>query len=316
MNDRIGAIKKRLPLIAKTLHCCKERYYIFLGKHYPEKLIKVWYKHKFKREIDLINPKTIDEKINWMKLHSDISLWTKCADKIEVRKFVAERGLGHILNTIYGVYESADDIDFDALPESFVLKSSNGGGGKQVLIVKNKKDLNIRQTQRILNGWLKEEVGYRYYEPQYFAIKPRIIVEKYLKPDEGDGSLKDYKINCFDGNAYSVVLCSERILNDSVFFSVYDLEWNWKPNCIQKKYRSNVVYPKPNSLKEMIEYSHILSKGIPFVRMDWYEINGKPILSEMTFTPGGGFQHLYSNEYQLELGDQLSLPSISRNKGK
>lgn len=312
MNNKLEAIKKRIPLIAKLLHHCKEGFYIFLGKHYPETLIKIWYKHKNKRNIDLINPKTLDEKINWMKLHSDISLWTKCADKIEVRKYIEERGLGHVLNTMYGVYERAEDIDFDALPESFVLKTSNGGGGKQVLIVKNKADLNISETRKLLKGWLKQEVGYRYYEPQYFDIKPRIIAEKYLQPDDGEGALNDYKINCFDGKAYSIVLCSERKFNDSVFFSVYDLDWNLHTDCILNEYRTSIVYPKPVSLEKMIEYSSILAKGIPFVRIDWYEIKGEPIISEMTFTPSGGFQHLYSYDYLLELGEQLTLPSVCR----
>ena len=308
MNDKTETIKKRLPLIAKLLHCCKERYYIFLGKHCPEKLIKVWYKQKHNRDIDLINPKTIDEKINWMKLNSDISLWTKCADKVEVRKFVEERGFGHVLNSIYGVYDSVEDIDFDSLPDSFVLKTTNGGGGKQVFIVKNKTELNIVRTRKLLNGWLKQEVGYRYYEPQYFTIKPRIIAEKYLQPDKGYGSLNDYKINCFDGKAYSVVLCSDRKLKGSVSFSVYDLDWNLHPDCILDKYRTDTIYPKPDSLEKMIEYSSILAKGIPFVRIDWYEIKGEPIISEMTFTPAGGFQHLFSYDYLLELGEQLTLP--------
>ena len=316
MNDKVESIKKRFPLTANLLHGCRERYYVFLGKHLPERLIKAWYKQIYKRDIDLINPKTIDEKINWMKLHSDISLWTKCADKVEVRKFIEERGLGHVLNTIYGVYDRVEDIDFESLPDSFVLKASNGGGGKQVLIVKDKSELNICDTRKLLNRWLKQEVGYRYYEPQYFPIRSRIIAEKYLQPDEGNGSLNDYKIYCFDGKAYNVVLCSDRKLNDTVSFSVYDLDWNLHPDCIMNQYRTNIVYPKPCSLEKMIEYSGILAKGIPFVRIDWYEIKGEPIISEMTFTPAGGFLHRYSYNYLLELGDQLSLPSVSKNDDK
>lgn len=308
MSDKVETIKKRFPLIAKLLHACKEWYYVFLGKHFPEKLIKVWYKQKYKRDINLINPKTIDEKINWMKLHSDISLWTKCADKVEVRKFIEERGLGHVLNTNYGVYDRVEDIDFDSLPDSFVVKTSNGGGGKQVLIVKEKSELIITETRKLLNRWLKQEVGYRYYEPQYFSIKPRIIAEKYLQPDDGGECLIDYKVNCFDGKAYSIVLCSDRKLNDSVFLSVYDLDWNLHPNCILGKYRTDVVYPKPSSFEKIIKYSSILSKGIPFVRIDWYEIKGEPIISEMTFTPAGGYQYFFSYEYLLELGEQMTLP--------
>lgn len=310
MNDKVETIKKRFPQIAKLLHGCMEWYYVFLGKHFPEKLIKVWYKQKYKRDIDLVNPKTIDEKINWMKLHSDISLWTKCADKVEVRKFIEERGLGHVLNTIYGVYDRAEDIDFDSLPDSFVLKTSNGGGGKQVLIVKKKAELKISETRKLLNRWLKQEVGYIYYEPQYFGIKPRIIAEKYIKPECNEVSLVDYKFHCFNGEVTSVLLCSDRELNESVHYSVYDMGWNLHPKNVIEKYRTNQTYPKPFSFEKMIEFSRVLSKGIPYVRIDWYDVNGNPVFSEMTFTPAGGFQHAYSCEYLEELGRYLDLKQV------
>ena len=301
-------IKKLFPKTWGLFHNCKERYYLFLGKHFPKKLVKVWYKQIHNTEIDLVNPRTIDEKINWMKFHSDLSIWSRCADKYEVRHYVEECGLGHVLNEIYGVYDRAEDIDFDALPDSFVLKTTNGGGGKQVLLVKDKAKLDVNRTRKLLRGWLKQKAGYRYYEPQYFPIKPRILAEKYLLPNPGESSLNDYKITCFDGKAYDVVLCSDRKLNESVCFSVYNLDWQLRTNCIAPDYSTDVVFPKPRSFEKMIAYSNILSKGIPFVRIDWYEINGEPILSEMTFTPGGGFQRLFTDEHARELGDQLKLP--------
>lgn len=300
-------IKKRFPRISKILHSCRERYYLFLGKYYPKKLIKVWYKLVYNRNINLVNPRTLDEKINWMKLHSDLSLWVRCADKYTVRQYVEEHGLGHLLNKIYGVYEKVDDIDFDAFPQSFVLKTTNGGGGKNVLIVKNKNNLDLDKTKEQLSEWLKQDVGYRYYEPHYTKIKPRIIAEKFLKPNNNDVSLVDYKFNCFDGRVYSVFLCSDRVFNNSVHYSVYDLDWNILPQNITSKYRTDKVYPKPASFNKMIEYSRILSKGIPYVRIDWYEIDNEPVFSEMTFTPGGAFQHFYSDDYLNELGDQLHL---------
>lgn len=301
-------IKNQFPGMWKMMHNQRERYYTFLGKHFPEKLIRARYKQAFNREIDLVNPKTFDEKINWLKLYSDTSLWSKCADKYEVRHYVEGRGLGHVLNEIYGVYDSVEVIDFDKLPDSFVLKATNGGGGKEVLIVKDKRDLDISQTKKLLQGWLIKKVGYSYYEPHYFTIKPRIIAEKYLKPHDGDASLIDYKFNCFDGKAYSVFLCSDRKFNESVHCSVYDLDWNVRPSCITSKYATDIVYPKPHSLEKMIEYSNILSKGIPYVRVDWYEINGEPVLSEMTFTSSAGFHRACSYEYEIELGNQLKLP--------
>lgn len=302
MNKKL---KQRFPWLCGRLHECREAYYMFLGKHFPERLIRIWYKHVYKVGINLDNPQTIDEKINWMKLHSDTSLWTRCADKYEVRRYVEEHGLGFTLNELYGVYDDAFEIDFDALPQSFVIKSTNGGGGKAVLIVEDKSTIDYASVRKKINGWLKEKVGCRYYEPQYMKMKPRLLVEKYLSPSQGEASLVDYKFNCFNGQAYSVFLCSDRKFYDSVHYSIYDLDWNLHPDSIVPGYRTEKVYPKPSSLDKMIEYSNILSEGIPFVRVDWYEIDGKPVFSEMTFTPGGAFQHFYSKEYLLELGSKI-----------
>lgn len=304
-----STLKKFFPRGMAALHSCREAYYNYLGKHYPEQLIRTWYKNLYHIPINLTSPQTIDEKVNWMKLYADMSLWTRCADKYEVRKYVEERGLSFTLNEIYGVYETPEEIDFEALPNSFVIKTTNGGGGKAVLIVKDKNTMNVDDTIRKLNQWLKMEVGYRYYEPHYFKIKPRLLIEKYLSPNEGEESLVDIKLNCFDGEVYSVFLCSDRV-NGKVHYSVYDLGWNLYPEKILSAYRTDKFYPQPKSFNKMIEYSRILSKGIPYVRVDWYEIEGKPVFSELTFTPGGGFQHFYSNDYLLELGRQMKLTDI------
>ena len=258
--------------------------------------------------MDLSHPRDIDEKTSWMKLHADMSLWTRCADKYEVRSYVEECGLGFTLNKIFGVYEHAEEINFNDLPQQFVIKTTNGGGGKNVLIVTDKTTLDIAQTIKILNHWLAEEVGYRYYEPHYINIKPRLIIEKYLKPNFGETSLIDYKFNCFDSKVYSIFMCSDRKFNESVCYSVYDLDWKLYPEKMKEKYRTNKTYERPRSLEKMIAYSKVLSKGIPYVRVDWYEINGEPVFSEMTFTPGGGFQNFYTDDFRLELGQQMRLP--------
>ena len=300
-------IKQKFPRFSAWLHNRREDYYIFLGKHAPVRLLKIWYKHVFKEDINLEHPQTIDEKINWMKLHSDMSLWSRCADKYEVRNYVKEHGLEFVLNDIYGVYDNADEIDFASLPQSFVIKSTNGGGSKAVLVVKDKDTLDLDLTRKQINGWLKKDVAHRYYEPHYLGIKPRLLVEKRLLPNPGEPSLVDYKVYCFHGQAYSVLVCSDRKFKETVHLSTYDLDWNPLPESIVKEYRPDKFYPRPSSLEKMIEYSNVLSEGIPFVRVDWYEIDGKPVFSEMTFTPGGAFQSFHSQEYRLELGNQLNL---------
>lgn len=302
-----NTLKRVFPRGMKMLHDCRESYYIFLGKHNPEKLIKTWYKDLYHEQINLTNPQTIDEKVNWMKLHADMSLWTRCADKYEVRKYVEEHGLSFTLNEIYGLFDRAEDINYKLLPQCFVVKTTNGGGGKNVLIVKDKSSLNVDKATKTLNRWLRDEMWDRYYEPHYKKIKPRLLVEKYLEPPVGEYSLVDVKINCFDGKAYSVFLCSDRHFNEGVHYSVYDLDWRLCPDKIKSEYRTDKIYPKPKSFEKMIDYSQTLSRGIPYVRVDWYEIEGEPVFGEMTFTPAGGFQSFYTREYLLELGHQMTI---------
>lgn len=305
-------VKTHFPAFFSLLHKSKESYYSFLGHYFPEKLLKDWYKAIFHEDINLDAPRNICEKICWMKLHADTSLWTRCADKYAVRKYVEERGLGSTLNELYGVYEDATEINFDLLPEQFVLKTNNGGGGNNVIIVQSKPTLNIKGTANQLNGWLKHKIGYRWVEPHYRGIKPLVIAEKYLQPEAEESSLLDYKFYCFDGRVHSVFFCSDRSFGESVHYSTYDLDWHYQPEKTISKYRTDKIYAKPRSLDKMIEYSSILSKGIPFVRVDWYEIDGEPVFGEMTFTPGGGFLQFHSMDYLIELGDQLILPPAIR----
>lgn len=302
-------LKRIMPTwLINFLRYIKARYYLYLGKHNPQLLIEKLYYEHYGRKIDLENPKDIDEKVNYMKLFSDTTLWSECADKWLVRDYVKARGLGHTLNEVYGVYDRAEDIDFDSLPMSFVIKTTNGGGGNSVLIVKNKAELDITKTIKQLNNWLKIPMGYKYAETHYNRILPRLIVEKLLVNNSNSTSLLDYKFNCFDGQVYSIFFCSDREFGKSVCYSVYDLDWNIYPEKMKAKYRTDKVFPCPTSLKKMIEYSKQLSLGIPYVRVDWYEVNGEPIFGELTFTPAGGFQSFYSDKYLLELGDLCNIP--------
>lgn len=296
-----------MPRLFHLLHALREKYYCFLGHYFPKTLVKVWYKHLYGTDIDLINPKNIDEKINWLKFHGDIALWTRCADKYEVRKFVEEKGLGHTLNDLYGVYDTVDEIDFDILPKQFVIKATNGGGKKSVLIVENKDALDVKKTRKELNRWLKINPSYRYFEPQYKNIRPRLIIEKYLCPNAGEKSLLDYKMFCCNGKPEYTMLCSNRMENHIVSFSIYDDKWNLHHEYVDKKYATDIVYPKPANFQTMIEYSKILSEGMPFVRVDWYEVDGKLIFGELTFTPFSGFMLALINGFREILGDKTNL---------
>lgn len=311
-----GFVKGYFPFIFNLLKKLRQRYYVYLGKHNPRLLIEKLYFNYYHRKINLENPKDIDEKVNYLKLYGDTKLWSLCADKYEVRKYVEKLGLGHTLNEVYGVYNSPEEINIDSLPDSFVIKTTNGGGGNSVMIVKDKSSFNYKQAVKTLRKWMKIPMGYKYGEKHYNSIKPRLIVEKLLSQEDSEKSLVDYKFNCFDGKAYSIVCLYDREFGKQVFKMVYDLDWNSHPETLCTKFGVELKSSKPKSLKEMIRYSEILSKGIPYVRVDWYEIDEKPVFGEMTFTPCGGFQTDYTREFLEELGDQMDISTIIKNNDR
>lgn len=280
---------------------------VFIGRISPRLQIEFNYRIYFSRPINLKNPHNICEKICWMNLYGDTSLWSRCSDKYLVREFVQERGLGFTLNTLLGVYEKAEDINFDDMPSKFVLKGNNGGGHKAIMIINDKTKIDNKRVCKTVNQWLKLKDFERHAECHYKKIRPLIIAEKYLEHKDNESSLVDYKFYCFNGKVHSILLCTDRDDN-GVNLSSYDLEWNLHPENMDEKHRANVIHPKPKSLEKMIKYSEIMSAGIPFVRVDWYEIDDEPVFGELTFTPACGFLYYHSMNYLCELGEKCVLP--------
>lgn len=296
-------------MIKKIARGLRDRYYVSVGKKDPVRLAKMLFKKYHGREMNLVHPVELGEKINWLKFYSDTEKWSELTDKYAVRRYVSDLGLGHTLNELYGVYDRVEDVDFDALPTAFVLKSTNGGDGKNVLIVKDKKVLDIPLVRKQLQKWFAKPFGLASAEPHYLSITPRVIAEKYLQPQaEGDVSLVDYKFYCLDGKVYSVFLCCDRG-GEQASYAFYDREWAFLPGKILPEFESKTVYPKPESFDEMIAYSEVLAKGFPVVRVDWYEIGGKPVFGEMTFTPAAGYLFRFTQEYLVEMGGRVTLPS-------
>lgn len=268
------------------------------------------YKKTFEKNINWNNPKTLIEKIYWMQLYTDTSLWTLCADKYAVRQFVKDKGCEPALNTLYGKWDNPNQINWDELPQSFVLKTNNACG--QVLLVKDKNKLNIPKTINKLNNWLDSKYGYRDAQFHYTKIKPCIIAEKLLENDDDDSvNLIDYKVWCLNGKPESIIVVHSRTKN-SLLITVFDLEWNnitnYAVNNTHKRY-SNIDIPKPHSLSEMIKLAEKLSEGIPQVRIDFYEINRKPVFGEMTFTTGFG---ALSSDYYDYFGSKIDLTKIKK----
>lgn len=304
-------IRKILKVVLYPIVWLRRKYLIHklhtLGERDPKKLAEHLYRAAMKKDLDWNNPQDLSEKINWMKFNTDTTLWTECADKFKVREYVNNKGLDNILVKLYGVWDNVDDIDFDKLPDSFVLKTNHACG--TVLLVEDKTKLDIKATRKKLSDWLNIKMGIDTAEPHYLEIKPLIIAEEYLKLKSGE-SIVDYKLYTVKGETELVMVCSERKIGVGSKISLYDQYWNFCPERLGECHANDNVakIPQPKSFEKMKEYARILCKDFPFVRMDFYDIDGKVYFGEMTFTPKGGYCSTLTNEEQLRIGNKIQLP--------
>lgn len=276
----------------------------------PKKLADYLYYKLTHRHINWSCPKDINEKIQWLKFYGDTSLWPICADKLAVRDFVQERGCGDLLVKLYGSWEKAEDITWNSLPNKFVMKVNNGSG--DVLICNNKANLDINEETKKFASLLDIKFGSLFAEPHYNLIKPSIICEELLDCHSQSiktTSLVDYKFFCFDGKPTYVWTCYNRTPK-SVEVALYDLDWNYHPekSVFTNFYKkANILLPKPVCFEEMFHAASLLSKGFPQVRIDFYEVNGKPYFGEMTFTSEGGYMIFFTQKFLDELGSYVKL---------
>lgn len=284
----------------------RKRYY---ARHNHEKLLRLRFLERFGREPDLENPLTRNEKVLWMLLHADTSRWSVLADKYRVREYVESCGLGWMLNEQYGVWESADAIDFDSLPDQFVMKTNNGYG--DVKIVTDKRSADLEAIRRQFAHDLKRRFGLMTGEHHYLHIPPRILAEKLLVPDTPEEGLVDYKIYCFDGEPRYCVVVYDRITPADTTEELYELpEWKDRNREIldfDRKPRHRFV-PRPRSLDTMLDAARRLSAGFPLMRVDLYEIGGRPVFGELTLSPASGMDLTYGEEFQREMGAWITLP--------
>ena len=278
----------------------------------PRRISQWKYFLRFGKRADLQNPKNLNEKILWLLHCTDTSKWTELSDKYRVRKYVEDCGLGHLLVKLYGVYDSVDAVDFDQLPQSFVLKTNNGCG--TVILVDDKERLDWESVKSTLNKWLKIPFGVMSAEPHYRRIKPCIIAEEYLKEDSSvSTSLIDYKVWCFDGKpAYVFTACNRNTESNEVDFGLYDVDWKSRKELLKvnAKTKNKIMIPKPRHLDEMLEAAKILSQGFPVLRVDLYHVNGKVYFGELTFTSHGGLMPNYTQECLDMMGNKVTLPTL------
>ena len=257
----------------------------------------------FGRSINWNQPRDLNEWINYFAFCTDTSLWVKCADKYAVREYVKSKGLEHILVPLFGKWDKAEDIDFDQLPNEFVMKPNNGS--YDAVIVKDKAKIHVEEVRLKMKNALTAHFGYESGEIHYLKMSPCIIAEQLLKTDNIHG-LTDYKIWCFYGKPYAFFVCCDRDNQaHQVHYDYYTLDWQRHPEKMAEAYRHDIVLPKPKNLEKMIQYASKLSEGIPQVRVDFYNIDGIVYFGEMTFTCNQGRIPFYTQQTLNDLGLQL-----------
>lgn len=273
----------------------------------PKLQIELLFYYYHHRWLNLKDPQTLDEKIQWMKLYyyKDNDLVKRCADKYQVRDYIKECGLEHILNDIIAVYDSPEQIEWDRLPEKFVLKWNFGCGGNFVCKDKSKVDRN--KIVEELSAFQKIKYHKIAGEPQY-DVKKVLLCEKFIESEKG-GQPTDYKFYCFNGEAKMVLCCYGRSDSQKPSFYFFDKDWNLlRYNRMGLEAPEGFTMPKPDGMDDLFRYAEILSKPFPFVRADFYLENGKAYFGELTFTPGGGFDTGRLPKSDLLFGTQVILP--------
>lgn len=286
------------------------RFHILNGRGFykhlsDEKFIRKAYKVRMGKELSLENPTTYNEKLQWLKLNDRNPLYTQMVDKYEVKKIVASAiGEEYIIPTL-GVWDKFEDIDFDKLPKQFVLKCTHNSGG--LVICKDKSNLNLEKAKQKINRSLAFDYYYNSREWPYKNVQPRIIAEQYMENADGS-AIDDYKIQCFDGNVDNIMVCVGRFEKSGVHYHYFDKEWNYLPYCPYEGINGeNVNIAPPEKLNEMLEIAEKLSKGIPQLRVDLYEIKGQVYFGELTFFTSSGFDTTITEEADQILGSKLVL---------
>ena len=282
------------------------RYLSFVS---DKRMLSWQYKIKLGRNLNFKKPDRYTEKLQLYKMYYRNPLLGECVDKYNVRKYIESKGLSDILNTLYGVYDEVADIDFNKLPNKFVVKSTDGGGGENTLICKDKEKLDIESTKRILKGWKNKKDINAGREWAYTQIdKSRYIIEQLLiNENNPEAGISDYKIFCFNGKPYCIVYDIDRYIGHKRNF--YDTNWNCLnvssdcPNFVDDKV-------KPEGLKEMLLVAEKLSSDFPFVRVDLYYLNHQVYFGELTFYPWSGYVQFDPDEFDFVLGNLFDISSF------
>lgn len=274
-------------------------------------MLKLQYRMKMGRKLNLKRPQRWTEKLQWYKVHYRTPLMTKCADKYEVREYIKSKGLEDILNELYGVYDSVDQINLDSLPRKFVMKTTNGSGTN--ILCKDKSKLSLEKVKRSLQDWMDRDNYSVGREWSYKDIVPKIIIEEYLEDDTNPfEGINDYKFLCFNGKVEYIILDVDRNIDHKR--NIYDANWEFVDvSTDYPNFGDNVS--RPDGLEEMLKVANLLSEGFPFVRVDLYWVKGKVYFGELTFYPWTGYVQFNPDKFDFELGERFILPKVKHEVG-
>lgn len=299
LNKIIGVIKKPQKL---AIHL-SDNGHLFV----PDDLyIKIQYSNYFGETLNLKSPKSFNEKLQWLKLYNRNPEYTQMVDKYEVRDYITDKIGNDYLIPLYGIWNNFDEIDFNALPNQFVLKTTHDSGG--VIICKDKEQFDFEAAKRNINYWFSRNYYKIGREWPYKNVKPRIIAEKYMV-DESGSELKDYKIFCFSGDPKLIQVDFNRFVAHKR--NLYTKDWDLVDVAFEYKSDPTKHIEKPLNLEKMLELAHTLSEGIPFLRVDLYSIYDKIYFGELTLYPESGYGHFHPKSFDLEMGSWMPLQKFN-----
>lgn len=291
-----GSLLRRLISKLKYLHmldCLPDKLYL-----------RISYWHKLGKKLNLSNPCTFNEKLQWLKINDRNPKYTTMVDKYEAKQYVAERiGSEYIIPTI-GLWNSFDEIDFSALPEQFVIKCTHDSGG--LIICRDRKQLDINNAKVKVENSLRTNYYYNEREWPYKNVLPRLIAEEYIESSTSK-SLYDYKFYCFNGEPKYLYVSTGLEDHTTARVSFLTLDWEFAPFGRSDYLEFKELPKKPTQFKQMIDIAKKLANGTKFLRVDLYEVDGKIYFSELTFSPCGGMMPFKPEEYDKILGDMLQL---------
>lgn len=273
----------------------------------PDKAyLKYIYRAHFGKKLNLKQPKTFNEKLNWLKLYNRDPKYCDFVDKDKVKKYISETiGEQYVIPTL-GVWERFEDIDFNSLPDRFVLKCTHDSGS--TVICRDKSNFDLDSARKKITRKLGMNLYWHGREWPYKDVKPRIIAEEYME-QEGSDDLTDYKFYCFNGEPRFLYVSIGLSNHSTARIGFVSLDWEKMPFRRNDFAPLEELPPKPATFETMIEFAKKLSENIPFLRVDFYEINGKLYFGELTFYPGAGFTVLEPAEWDEKIGEWIKLPT-------